>query len=468
MPHYQWPPELVRPPRDERAQAPKPPVPPGSGSGGEAGTGPGVMPGGGGQTGPGSRPGSGSSSGGGGSETQTGQGAAEDKPVDPNNPDPNHPQVAAHIRTWITAARPPENAVPGNQVRYSSRGKIVGKVAGGIIKATHDSSEIDPKYLWANMRNLDSVDHCTLGEYVAAKLQKQSISSCKGRYGALRKLKGVRLEKAKAEVRAAGFQYEVISGSPAKKPEADGTVERQEPGHDQHLKKGQTLMLVEHAPYAESKEAKNAVKAAQDALAGCDFTLAQRRIIALHKGDSKTGLLNDLAQRRAENARISQQMKQAAELIRRDKYDQAMQKLESAKGKAKCADQTREIEKLIEKAEQGQEKNRAEQAAKALESCELQTARDLINRLNPGRGKKKLLDMLAQLRGRIEIADSFHSQAKRKIQEKGFDDAAGLLNEALIAAPCESKKKQIRTELEKIIALAKRRLGSEKTSIQLC
>ena len=432
LPQYQWPAELTRPPRNESSGGMEP----------NHDSGHGVTPPGPDQPTP---------------DRPTPDRPAPDQPVpdqpNPDNPDPNHPEVARLIGEWITNAKPPEAAVPGTDLRYNGKGKIVGRGSDGVIKALHDDARIDPNYLWANMRNLDSIDHCILGEYVIAMLKKQSIESCRGRYGAVKNLKGMQLNKAKAEVKAAGFQYEVVTGSPAKNPESDGTVERQEPVHSQYMKKGQILKLTVHAPYAQSQAAKNAVKAAQDALTGCDFPLAQRRIIVLHKGESKTSLLNDLAQRRAEYARINQQMKQAAELIRRKKYDQAMQKLESAKGRAECSDQAQEIEKLIKKAGLGQEKTRAEQAQKALESCELQTAHDLISRLSPGRVKKRLQKKFAQIPERIVIADSLHSQAMQKAEAKNYDDAEGLLDQALDAAPCKGKKNQIRKDLEKIKAL---------------
>ena len=444
-PRYQWPPELMRPPRDQSGASAKP----ADDSGGGTGQGSGGQSGG--QSGGGS----------GGQGPRTGGGSGKgsdrpepiDKPLHPEHPDPGHAEVARLIGEWITNAKPPEAAVPGSDLHYNGKGKIVGRTSGGVIRASHDNASIDPEYLWANMRNLDSIDHCTLGEYVTAKLKKQSMASCKGRYGAVKNLKGMQLDKAEAEVRAAGFQYEVVTGSPAKKPQADGTVERQEPIHSQYMKKGQILKLTVHAPYAQSPAAKKAVKAAREALARCDFPLAQRRIIALHIGESKTSLLNDLAQRRAEYARIGQQIREAAELIRSAKYNPAIKKLGSAKGRAECSDQAREIEKLIKKAGLGQEKNRAKQARKALGSCELRTARQLINQLTPGRIKKRLQKKLAQFHQRIEIADSLHDQAMQKAGAKNYGDAEALLKQALDAAPCEANKNQIRKDLEKIKAL---------------
>ena len=104
-------------------------------------------------------------------------------------------------------------------------------------------------FLWTNKKKLDSVDHCTMEEYVVARLKKESIRRCAGRYGAVRDLKGLRLAEAKAAVAGAGFEYALAPGSPAKAPEQEGTVERQEPGPEQYLKKGQTVTLTVHSPY---------------------------------------------------------------------------------------------------------------------------------------------------------------------------------------------------------------------------
>ena len=174
-----------------------------------------------------------------------------DKPIaiDPNANDPKDADVSRLIREWISTARPPENAVKGNNVRYSNKGNVVGKVRGGVIESRHETGGIDPVFLWTNKKKLDSVDHCTMEEYVVARLKKESIRSCAGRYGAVRDLKGLRLAEAKAAVAGAGFEYALAPGSPAKAPEQEGTVERQEPGPEQYLKKGRTVTLTVHSPF---------------------------------------------------------------------------------------------------------------------------------------------------------------------------------------------------------------------------
>ncbi|MHB8881624.1 MAG: PASTA domain-containing protein [Thermodesulfovibrionales bacterium] len=172
-------------------------------------------------------------------------------PVDPNSLDPGSPEVADHIRQWITTARPPENAVEGANVRYSGRGNVVGTVPGGTISSRHETGAINPVYLWTNKRTLDSIDHCTLEEYVVAKLHQKAVSHCAGRYGAVRDLKGMKLAQAKAAVTNKGFSYSLAPGSPAKTPAADGTIEKQEPLPTQYLKKGDSVKLFVHSPYVQ-------------------------------------------------------------------------------------------------------------------------------------------------------------------------------------------------------------------------
>jgi beta-lactam-binding protein with PASTA domain len=180
-------------------------------------------------------------------------------PVNPEALNPNtDPEVTGLIREWLSVAEPPENAVPGNNFHYDELGRLMGSGGGMETIRSHSSVEygsgVTPEAkVWSEFRTkLDSIDHCTLEEYVVAKLEKKSISHCAGRYGAVKDLKGMKLSAAINAVTAAGFKFDdPVPGSPAKTAEADGTIERQEPGPDQYLKKGQVLKLVIHTPYVQ-------------------------------------------------------------------------------------------------------------------------------------------------------------------------------------------------------------------------
>ena len=178
------------------------------------------------------------------------------KPISPDglNPD-TQPDVAAKIREWLSVAQPPKNAVPGNHYYYDKFGRMLGSGKGmKTIRQRDDvgygSGATPEATVWTELRNqLDSIDHCTLEEYVVAKLNNESIGHCKGRYGGVRDLTGERLAAAKNAVENAGFNPSISVGSPAKSPEEEGTIEKQEPDWKEPLKKGATIKLVVHSPY---------------------------------------------------------------------------------------------------------------------------------------------------------------------------------------------------------------------------
>jgi beta-lactam-binding protein with PASTA domain len=179
-------------------------------------------------------------------------------PVDPDTLDPADADVAGLIREWTSTARPPENAVPGSNWRYDPVGRVVGSGPGLRTTSTHDTVDYaggaPEARAWHLRKKLDSIDHCTLEEYVVARLERKSISHCAGRYGALKNLKGERLDRAMAIVTGAGFKCDdPVPGSPATTAEANGRIERQEPGPDQYLKKGQAVKLVVYTPYVPGK-----------------------------------------------------------------------------------------------------------------------------------------------------------------------------------------------------------------------
>jgi len=179
--------------------------------------------------------------------------SARRKPIDPNRLDPKNADVSRLIHEWIKTAKPPEDVVPANTVHYSGKGNIIGTVSGGSIESRHETGSIDPVFLWRNKRKLDSVNHCTLEEYVVAKLEEKSISHCAGRYGAVEDLKGFKLKEARAALTGAGFEYSLAPGLPAENPRDEGRIEQQAPGPGQYLKKGQTVKLIVYSPYVPGR-----------------------------------------------------------------------------------------------------------------------------------------------------------------------------------------------------------------------
>jgi len=160
---------------------------------------------------------------------------------------PSDPKVAALIRQWIDIAKPPENAVPGNNLRYTYRGNKIGTTVDGIIRSDHETGAFDPVFLWTSRRTLDSVNHGTMEEYVLARLLDESTAGFAGRYGAVKNLEGEPLKKAMDAVAAAGFKHAVALGTPARTAEEEGTIESQTPPWNRHLRRGQTVNLTVHS-----------------------------------------------------------------------------------------------------------------------------------------------------------------------------------------------------------------------------
>jgi beta-lactam-binding protein with PASTA domain len=169
------------------------------------------------------------------------------------------PEVARMIQEWLSIAEPPENAVPGNNFYYDRFGRKMGSGGGMRTIGSHETVQYGAgatpeAKVWSDLRTrLDSVNHCTLEEYVVARLESRSIANCRGRYTSVKPLKGKSLEEAKDEVSKKGLKYEVATGSAADSKESEGNVEKQEPGSDKHLKRGQTLKLVVYGPYVPPK-----------------------------------------------------------------------------------------------------------------------------------------------------------------------------------------------------------------------
>jgi len=118
-------------------------------------------------------------------------GAGDEPPppgsVDPAQVNPNDPDISALIRAWQRAAEPPLNATIGAKLRYNEWGVMVGTTPTGIITGTpgkpdNVGARTSPGYLWSLRKKLDSVNHCTLEEYVVLRLKGKGIGGCRGRY----------------------------------------------------------------------------------------------------------------------------------------------------------------------------------------------------------------------------------------------------------------------------------------------
>jgi beta-lactam-binding protein with PASTA domain len=192
---------------------------------------------------------------------------AKEQGLDPDKPEslnPNHPKIAAIIKEWISVAEPPSNAIHGNNFHYSNRGVAVGQGKGFTAKSLHESGVFDPGFLWRNKQDLDSVNHCTLGEFVVARLKGSSIDYCKGRYKAKEEtesqkqnpdkkipkgtvvvpdLIGKPAKNAKKTLSDKGFKVELQAGKAAPSPQKAFTVTNMDPKPGSFLKKGKIVKI---------------------------------------------------------------------------------------------------------------------------------------------------------------------------------------------------------------------------------
>jgi beta-lactam-binding protein with PASTA domain len=180
----------------------------------------------------------------------------------------DHPDVVRHIRDWIRLARPPENVKDGYDVRYTEWGILIGTTPTGVITATaapdYAAGRPPEAVLWQIRTRLDSIDHCTLEEYVMAMLKSESITHCRGRYRPSQQavpeqvnvadITGLTVAAARQRLDEQGLKPTIRGGSPAPTPERAFTVESQTPVASAAVSPGDEVIVVvhgEHRPAAQ-------------------------------------------------------------------------------------------------------------------------------------------------------------------------------------------------------------------------
>ncbi len=180
-------------------------------------------------------------------------------PVDPSRLDPRSPDVAPLIRQWMGVAEPPDNA-RGARLRYDEWGRMVGagvnreQITAGA-RPDGAGGMASTEYVWTLRDRLDSVNHCTLGEYVVAMLESASIARCQGRHKAppprrVMNYAGLPAQEAESRVRALGLVPDLIGGDPAPSREQEYTVQSQDPQGGSQLREGERVTLTIHSGYA--------------------------------------------------------------------------------------------------------------------------------------------------------------------------------------------------------------------------
>ncbi|MEH6726198.1 MAG: hypothetical protein V7703_08565, partial [Hyphomicrobiales bacterium] len=112
--------------------------------------------------------------------------------ADSNGSTPPHTQTQANnestilalVREWISVAEPPQNGEAGYHLRYTNWAQLVGTTPTGIITINAKPDDVGGMpydvYLWTRYPDLPSLNHCTLSQYVTARLKSESIASCGG------------------------------------------------------------------------------------------------------------------------------------------------------------------------------------------------------------------------------------------------------------------------------------------------
>jgi hypothetical protein len=278
LPGYQWPDELLRPPRDGRGR--------------DADT-PGVTT----AYTPGSGVDSGSSADGGRDEGQA-QGS-----LDPNRIDPASRTVAPIIREWLNIAEPPENATEGANLQYDKWGRRIGTTADGSAispSASPTYARATPEEtVWSIRQTLDSVNHCTLEAYVLAKLNNQSIADCLGRYSApqlstLSDLSGFSLKEAKAWLESKSLGHGLLPAGPAPTQVLSYKIKETDPQAGARVKPGSKVTLKVYSEYRQT-----AGGVSVPGVVGLAFDQAAARLksagLTIKRGDDVTPVKKELA-----------------------------------------------------------------------------------------------------------------------------------------------------------------------------
>jgi len=177
----------------------------------------------------------------------------------PGGIDPTKPVIARYINAWLKNAEPIANA-SGADLHFDKWGRVEGRAVGGIItlnaRPDNIAGRTPEQYVW-DMRDelkLDSVDHCTLGEYVTAKLNDKLLDHCKGRYKPkVSDVAGMSKKQAEAILKGLGLKTKVSLGTPASSAKDSMRVERTIPDIGATVNRSATVTIVIHTPFVDTR-----------------------------------------------------------------------------------------------------------------------------------------------------------------------------------------------------------------------
>lgn len=261
--------------------------------------------------------------------------------------DPAEQKTAGYIREWISVAEPPQNVTEGARFHYTYRGNMVGTTAdGGIITSTHETGAFDPVFLWQNRRSLDSVDHCTMEEYVVAKLAEKPVDHCRGRYKP-----GSPVASGRDEAPAKGREQIDQAIAACRFDEAKALIDRLDNGTVR-----QSVQRRYDEAYRREEKTKDLFGKADAAYRNCDFDDAKASLTAAAKNTACERYRAKIAQAAdkvaaaaAHEEKTKALFSEADRFFKQKNYTTARARLEAAKANTKCQRYVARIDQALGK-----------------------------------------------------------------------------------------------------------------------
>lgn len=385
----------------------------------------------------------------------------------PGGVDPADPKTAGYIREWINIAEPPPNATEGANFHYTYRGNMVGTTAdGGIIKSPHETGAFDAVWLWVNRRALDSVNHCTMEEYVLAKLAEKPIDHCRGRYKAppafnLADYTRQPVEKAKRALTEKKLKVKVVKGDPAPSKALEDTVADQEPKSGSQVRRGRLVTLTVYGDYQVSKKDREGI---EQAIASCRFKEAKRLLDGVETDAARQPLarLYEEAQKREEKTKAL--FAKADQLYLNCDFDGAKASLTEAAGMTRCERYRTQIREAQDKVGAGRQREQKTkdlfaEADRQFKSCSYDDALSALARAREQTRCDRYRTQIEEAHKKATSAasrekktKSLFGEADRLFKACKFDEARDRLNAARQNTKCSKYAQKIESVVRKIDA----------------
>lgn len=179
---------------------------------------------------------------------------------DPAAIDPRSSEAGRLIEEWLRIAEPPDNA-RGARLRYDGWGRAQGTgIHGERITPGPPpdgaAGKTPAEFAWTLRDALDSIDHCTLGEFVTANLGGGSTDRCRGRRRpapstvvTVERVLDLSVDEAEARLRALGLVARPEGGDPAPSPALAFKVYDQAPRAGAQAPPGSAVRIIVHSAY---------------------------------------------------------------------------------------------------------------------------------------------------------------------------------------------------------------------------